>query len=145
MTVMPLRHVALTARTDQFEVVSRFYQDLFGWSKTRTMSAPHGGVHILADGRGGEIELLSREVVTRPARTAQPPGHICFSVPADEFDATIEAVRAAGVEVGEPRLSTPETRRELDENGTIRSDGGRHRYVFFYDPAENCVELSESS
>jgi predicted enzyme related to lactoylglutathione lyase len=83
MTVLPLRHVALTARTDQFDVVSDFYQRIFGWSKTRDMSAPHGRVHILADGLGGEIEL--------------------------------------------PRL-----------------DGESHRYVFFYDPAENCVELSES-
>jgi catechol 2,3-dioxygenase-like lactoylglutathione lyase family enzyme len=144
MTTLPLRHVALTARADQFEAVSDFYQGVFGWSKTRDMSAPHGRVHLLADGHGGEIELLSREVIVRPERTPQPPGHICFSVPAGDFDAIVAAVRAAGIEVGEPRVSTRQTRRELDESGKVRTDGGRHRYVFFYDPAENCVELSES-
>jgi len=145
MRVLPLRHVALTARNEQFESVSQFYQAVFGWTKTRDMSAPHGRVHILTDGQGGEIELLSREVVYRPPRAPQPPGHICFSVAAADFDATVAAIRSAGVEVGEPRVSSPETRREVDEQGRSHSGGGRHRYVFFYDAAENCVELSESS
>jgi catechol 2,3-dioxygenase-like lactoylglutathione lyase family enzyme len=138
-----MAHVALTVTFEDLDRVSSFYEDVFGWRKERELTGVFGRHQFLTDDHGSRIELVGRTVVERPRRTPDPPGHICFAVPDDEFDAVLQRARLAGVEVGEPSISTPESRHEVDATtGVVRVGSGESRYIFIDDPSGNCIEVS---
>lgn len=143
----PIRmaHVALTVTFDEFDDVSAFYQRVFGWRKERELNGSFGRHEFLGDGYGSHIELVARDVVERPRRTSEPPGHICFAVADDEFDAVLQRARDAGVEVGEPNVSTAAARNEtVTATGEPRS-APNSRHVFIDDPSGNCIEISSGA
>ena len=141
---IPIRmaHVALTATFEQFDSVSTFYRDVFGWRVERELNGTFGRHQFLTDDHGCHIELIARSEVVRGPRTPEPPGHICFAVPDEQFDDVLHRVRDAGVDVGEPSVSTPQTRNETDARGAARTGTGVSRHVFIDDPSGNCVEIS---
>ena len=141
----PIRmaHVGLTVRVDEFDRVSSFYQEVFGWTVERELHGDFGHHQFLTDGSGSHIELIAREVIERPKPTPEPPGHICFAVRDDQFDALLERARRTGVAVGDPNVSTPDSRREVDaRTGDARTGGRMSRYIFIDDPSGNCIEIS---
>jgi catechol 2,3-dioxygenase-like lactoylglutathione lyase family enzyme len=124
-TPIRMAHVALTVTFDEFDRVSDFYRDVFGWRTEREHNGAFGRHRFLTDGHGSHIELVARIVVERPRLTPEPPGHICFAVPEEELDAVLQRARGAGVEVAEPNVSTPELRNETDaRTGVPRSFAG---------------------
>jgi len=141
----PIRmaHVALTVTADELNEVSQFYQSVFGWTLEFEINGVFGHHQFLTDQHGARIELLTREVVERPKWTEDPPGHICFAVPEEEFDSLLERARNAGVDIGQPQVATSETRGETDpETGELRTGGGTSHFIFFDDPSGNCLEVS---
>jgi catechol 2,3-dioxygenase-like lactoylglutathione lyase family enzyme len=145
-TSMRMAHVALTVTFDEFDRVSDFYRDVFGWRTEREHNGAFGRHRFLTDGHGSHIELVARNVVERPRPTPEPPGHICFAVPDEELDAVLQRARDAGIEVAVPNVSTPELRNETDtRTGVPRTSAWISRYVFFDDPSGNCIEVSSGA
>ena len=143
---MRMAHVGLTVTFDEFERVSDFYQHVFGWQKEREITGIYGRNQFLTDGHGSRIELIARTVVDRLPPPPEPPGHICFGVPDEEFDGVLARAREAGIDVPEPNVSTPESRGEIDaRTGKPTTDGQVSRFVFLYDPSGNCLELSSGA
>ena len=143
----PIRmaHVALTVTFEQLDQVSDFYQRVFRWRKERELNGSFGRHQFLTDDHGSHIELVARDVIERPKRTPQPPGHICFAVPDDEFDAVLQRAREAGVDVGEPNVSTAAARNEVDATTGEPRSGANSRHVFIDDPSGNCIEISSGA
>lgn len=136
----PVTHIALTVRRGEFDKVSEFYQEVFGWQKAREIDGPWGPVMWLTDRQGFQLELLSRDEVDRPG--TQSLGHFCVSVPDEEFDAFVERLHNFGIEADEPKAHSREDLGDLDEEAAIYAAG---RFTFFADPSGNRIELSSRS
>ena len=94
MSVVRLEHVGLGAARGKYEETIRFYEQVFGWHRIK--ESP-GELAFIGDGAGGRLEILANDAPPLPN-----PHHLAFVVAPDQFDATMEALRAAGAQLDEP-------------------------------------------
>jgi catechol 2,3-dioxygenase-like lactoylglutathione lyase family enzyme len=111
-----LEHVGIGAAPDKYAQTIQFYERVFGWHRIKEHP---GEITFIGDGAGGRLEIL--------ANTAPPlalPHHLAFAVDLDEFEGTMEALRAAGAQLQKP-LTNP----------------FGDRLAFFTDPAGNVAQI----
>ncbi len=116
MSVVRLEHVGLGAARGKYEETIRFYEQVFGWHRIK--ESP-GELAFIGDGAGGRLEILANDAPPLPN-----PHHLAFVVAPDQFDATMEALRAAGAQLDEP-MTNP----------------FGDRLLFFSDPAGNRAQI----
>jgi glyoxylase I family protein len=116
-------HVAVSV-TD-LDAARDFYCDVLGFEELPRPDFGFPGLWL----RVGELQLHLGVVDEAPAPGPGFP-HFALYVPSEEFDATIEAVRAAGVKM----LGEPSTR--VDFGKTVRA-------AFVTDPSGNAIELTD--
>lgn len=109
---------------DDPHALKAFYEDVLGM---RTVLAnPNGNPagYFLADDRGGALEVIGRPDGARGVNQRYVC-HIAFVVPAEEFDATIDRLKALGHTFeAETVVDTPQMRT-----------------AFFNDPEGNRVQI----
>jgi len=107
-----INHLALVCR-DMGETV-KFYRDILGMPLIKTIALPDGGQHFFFDCGGGsslaffwwnEVPAAAPGIAS-VAQFPQSPksaigsmNHVAFDVPADELEACLERLKAAGVPV----------------------------------------------
>lgn len=112
MRTKGINHLALVCR-DMGETV-RFYRDLLGMPLIKTIALPDGGQHFFFDCGGGasvaffwwpEVPAAAPGIAS-VARFPQAPksavgsmNHVAFDMEADDLQASIKRLQAAGVEV----------------------------------------------
>ncbi len=116
MSVVRLEHVGLGAARGKYEETIRFYEQVFGWHRIK--ESP-GELAFIGDGAGGRLEILANDAPPLPN-----PHHLAFVVAPDQFDATMEALRAAGAQLDEPM-----------------TNAFGDRLLFFSDPAGNRAQI----
>jgi catechol 2,3-dioxygenase-like lactoylglutathione lyase family enzyme len=121
-TVSGYSHVAVSV-TD-LEAARDFYCDVLGFEVLPRPDFGFPGLWL----RVGELQLHLGVVEEAPSPGAGFP-HFALHVPTEEFDTTIEAMRAAGVKL----LGEPSTRIDF---GTIV------HAAFITDPSGNVIELT---
>ena len=122
-TVAGYSHIAISV-TDLDEARD-FYCDLLGFEVLPRPDFGFPGLWL----RVGSLQLHLGVVDEVPSAGPGFP-HFALYVPTDEFDATIESVRAAGVKM----LGEPSSR--VDFGTTVRA-------AFITDPAGNVIELTD--
>ena len=122
-TVSGYSHVAISV-TDLDEA-RNFYCDVLGFEVLPRPDFGFPGLWL----RVGTLQLHLGVVDEAPSAGTGFP-HFALYVPADEFDATIESVRAAGVKM----LGEPSSR--VDFGTTVRA-------AFITDPSGNAIELTD--
>jgi catechol 2,3-dioxygenase-like lactoylglutathione lyase family enzyme len=122
-TVSGYSHVAVSV-TD-LDTARDFYCDVLGFEELRRPDFGFPGLWL----RVGELQL-HLGVVEEPPSPGPGFPHFALYVPSEQFDGTIEAVRAAGVKM----LGEPSTR--VDFGTTVRS-------AFVTDPSGNVIELTD--
>ncbi|HET8631295.1 MAG TPA: VOC family protein [Thermomicrobiales bacterium] len=115
-TVRRLEHVGLGAARDRYEQTVRFYEDVFGWHRTREQP---GVLAFVGDGQGGRLEIFATD-----SPPLHDPHHLAFAVPQEDFERVAAAIRQAGAALDEPFIN----------------DFG-DRIVFFDDPAGNRAQI----
>jgi glyoxylase I family protein len=123
VTIAGYSHVALDV--DDLAEARRFYCDLLGFEELSRPELGFPGVWL----RVGDLQLHLSEVAAMPARQGGFP-HLALHVPAGDFAATTEALRAAGV-------------RFLGEPGSRVDFGTTVWAAFITDPAGNTIELTD--
>ena len=113
--MITLEHVGITTAREQFAATIEFYRDVFALQTVR--EAPD--YVFLSDGHGGRIEVQAYGGPALPH-----PGHLAFGVPPAQFDAILDAIRARGARVDEPRTMT-----------------SGDRICYFNDPAGNRAQI----
>ena len=63
--------------------------------------------------------------------------HLAFAMSKDEFEATFERIKAAGIEFGDAFDSVGNMRGPADESGAR----GMGKSLYFFDPDEHLVEI----
>ena len=122
MTVSGYSHVAVSV-TD-LDAARDFYRDVLGFEVPR----PDFGVPGLWL-RVGDLQL-HLGVADEPPSPGPGFPHFALYVPSEDFDATIDAVRAAGTKmVGEPST-------RVDFGTTVHA-------AFITDPSGNVIELTD--
>jgi len=116
-------HVAVSV-TD-LAAARDFYCDVLGFEELRRPDFGFPGLWL----RVGELQLHLGVVDEAPTPGPGFP-HFALYVPSEQFDATIEAVRAAGTKT----LGEPSTR--VDFGATVRA-------AFISDPSGNVIELTD--
>ena len=122
-TVSGYSHVAISV-TDLDEARD-FYCDVLGFEVLPRPDFGFPGLWL----RVGALQLHLGVVDEAPSAGPGFP-HFALYVPAEEFDATIEAVRAAGVKM----LGEPSSR--VDFGTTVHA-------AFITDPSGNVIELTD--
>jgi glyoxylase I family protein len=122
ITVTGFSHVAI-AVTD-LEAARAFYCDTLGFEELPRPDLGIPGMWL----RVGALQLHFIETDEMPTPGRGFP-HYALHVPTDRFDATVEALRAAGV----PFLGEPSSR--VDFGTTVLA-------AFVHDPAGNFIELT---
>ena len=122
-TVSGYSHIAISV-TDLDEARD-FYCDLLGFEVLPRPDFGFPGLWL----RVGTLQLHLGLVDEAPSAGAGFP-HFALYVPSDEFDATIESMRAAGVKM----LGEPSSRVDF---------GTPVRAAFITDPAGNAIELTD--
>ena len=122
-TVAGYSHIAISV-TDLDEARD-FYCDLLGFEVLPRPDFGFPGLWL----RVGSLQLHLGVVDEAPSAGSGFP-HFALYVPTDEFDATIESVRAAGVKM----LGEPSSRVDF---------GTPVRAAFITDPAGNVIELTD--
>jgi catechol 2,3-dioxygenase-like lactoylglutathione lyase family enzyme len=122
-TVSGYSHVAISV-TDLDEARD-FYCDLLGFEVLPRPDFGFPGLWL----RVGTLQLHLGVVDEAPSTGPGFP-HFALYVPADEFDATIESMRAAGVKM----LGEPSSRVDF---------GTPVRAAFITDPSGNAIELTD--
>ncbi len=122
-TVAGYSHIAISV-TDLDEARD-FYCDLLGFEVLPRPDFGFPGLWL----RVGSLQLHLGVVDEDPSAGPGFP-HFALYVPTDEFDATIESVRAAGVKM----LGEPSSRVDF---------GTPVRAAFITDPAGNVIELTD--
>jgi catechol 2,3-dioxygenase-like lactoylglutathione lyase family enzyme len=102
-----------------------FYCDVLGFEELPRPDFGFSGLWL----RVGELQLHLGVVDEVPSAGPGFP-HFALHVPTEEFDATIEAMRAAGVKM----LGEPSTR--VDFGTTVKA-------AFITDPTGNVIELTD--
>ena len=116
-------HVAIAV--DDLEAARKFYCGVFGFEEVRRPDFGFPGMWLTV----GSLQLHFVETDELPTPGKGFP-HYALRVPTDHYDATIEALRAAGV----PFIGEPITRVDF-ETITVRQ-------AFVSDPAGNVIELT---
>jgi predicted enzyme related to lactoylglutathione lyase len=111
-----LEHVGIGAARNRFEETVRFYEQVFGWHRIKEQP---GELAFIGDGRGGRLEVMARD---EPPLTL--PHHLAFVVDVTDFETTLAALRASGVQVQEPATNP--------FGDTM---------IFFTDPAGNVAQI----
>jgi catechol 2,3-dioxygenase-like lactoylglutathione lyase family enzyme len=122
-TVSGYSHVAVSV-TD-LDAARDFYCDVLGFEVLPRPDFGFPGLWL----RVGELQLHLAVADEAPTPAPGFP-HFALYVPTGEFDATIEAMRAAGVKM----LGQPSTR--VDFGKTVRA-------AFITDPSGNAIELTD--
>ena len=122
-TVSGYSHIAISV-TDLDEARD-FYCDLLGFEVLPRPDFGFPGLWL----RVGSLQLHLGVVDEAPSTGPGFP-HFALYVPTDEFDATIESVRAAGVKM----LGEPSSRVDF---------GTPVRAAFITDPSGNVIELTD--
>jgi glyoxylase I family protein len=122
-TVSGYSHVAVSV-TD-LNAARDFYCDVLGFEELPRPDFGFPGLWL----RVGTLQLHLGVVDEAPSTGPGFP-HFALYVPTEEFDATIEAVRAAGVKM----LGEPSTR--VDFGTTVHA-------AFITDPSGNVIELTD--
>ena len=116
-------HVAIAV--DDLEAARTFYCGVFGFEEIRRPDFGFPGMWLAV----GSLQLHFVETDELPTPGKGFP-HYALRVPTDDYDATIESLRSAGV----PFIGEPITRVDFD---TIMV-----RQAFVSDPAGNVIELT---
>ncbi len=116
-------HVAISV-TD-LDAAREFYCDVLGFEELPRPDFGFPGLWL----RVGALQLHMGVVDERPTTGPGFP-HFALYVPAEQFDSTIAAMRAAGVKM----LGEPSTR--VDFGTTVRA-------AFVTDPSGNVIELTD--
>ena len=122
-TVSGYSHVAVSV-TD-LDAARDFYCDVLGFEELPRPDFGFPGLWL----RVGSLQL-HLGVADEPPSPGPGFPHFALYVPSEEFDATIEAVRAAGVKM----LGEPSTR--VDFGKTVHA-------AFITDPSGNVIELTD--
>ncbi len=122
ITVTGFSHVAISA-TD-LDTARAFYCDVLGFEELPRPDLGIPGMWL----KVGDLQLHFVETDEMPTPGRGFP-HYALHVPTDQFDATMEALRAAGV----PFLGEPSSR--VDFGTTVLA-------AFVNDPAGNFIELT---
>jgi catechol 2,3-dioxygenase-like lactoylglutathione lyase family enzyme len=123
MTVSGYSHVAISV-TD-LDAARDFYCDVLGFEELPRPDFGFPGLWL----RVGSLQL-HLGVAEEPPSPGPGFPHFALYVPSEEFDATIEAVRGAGVKM----LGEPSTR--VDFGTTVHA-------AFITDPSGNVIELTD--
>lgn len=112
-----------------------FYAEVLGLAPFRETVGPAGrGLRL----PGGAVLLIfdPERSIRRgrgvPSHGAIGPGHVCFAIPPEAYDAWLAHLLAKGVEI-EQEITWPGPQG--------RDEGGPARSVYFRDPDGNSVEL----
>jgi predicted enzyme related to lactoylglutathione lyase len=112
-----LEHVGIGAGSvETYEKTVRFYEEVFGWHRTREVP---GDLAFVSNDAGDCFEIFASD-----APPLVQPHHLAFGVDKAEFDAVAARIRAAGATLEEP----------------FENPYG-DRIVFFTDPAGNAVQI----
>lgn len=122
-TVSGYSHVAISV-TD-LDTARDFYCDVLGFEELPRPDFGFPGLWL----RVGTLQL-HLGVTDEPPSPGPGFPHFALYVPTEQFDATIEAVRAAGVKM----LGEPSTR--VDFGATVHA-------AFITDPSGNVIELTD--
>jgi glyoxylase I family protein len=122
-TVTGYSHVAISV--NDLEQARAFYCDVLGFEVLPRPDLGFPGLWL----RVGALQL-HLGMADEPVSPGPGFPHFALYVPTDEFDATIEAVRAAGVKM----LGEPSTRVDF---------GTPVRAAFVTDPSGNVIELTD--
>ncbi|HYU39054.1 MAG TPA: VOC family protein [Acidimicrobiia bacterium] len=122
-TVSGYSHVAISV-TD-LDAARDFYCDVLGFEELPRPDFGFPGLWL----RVGSLQLHLGVAEEPPSPGAGFP-HFAIYVPSEQFDATIDAVRAAGVKM----LGEPSTR--VDFSTTVHA-------AFITDPSGNVIELTD--
>ncbi len=146
-------HVAMVS--SDMERTVDFYSNVLGMPLVKTLEIPGGGQHFFFDaGNGNSLAFFwfpgAPEAAPGIAAAGGLPGegslvsahgsmnHLAFDVPADEFDAYVEKLRAKGLEPsGVLNHDNSETTIAAEFH-----DGVFVRSVYFYDPDGILLEFA---
>ena len=123
ITVAGYSHVAIAV--DDLEAARAFYCGIFGFAE---LPRPEFGFPGMWLGVGDlQLHFVETDVLPTPGKGFP---HFALYVPTDQFQSTVDALRAAGV----PLLGEPSSR--VDFGRTVLA-------AFVRDPAGNVIELTD--
>ena len=148
-----INHLALVCR-DMDETV-RFYTEALRMPLVKTVALPDGGQHFFFDCGGGSLLAFFwwpdapaeapgiasvKDFPAEPKSAVGSMNHVAFDMAEDELEASIEALKAAGVHVSVPVVvnhddSAAGVAREMHDGVWVRS-------VYFRDPNGIMLEFA---
>ncbi|MBI5876669.1 MAG: VOC family protein [Chloroflexi bacterium] len=115
-----IEHMAISTTPETFAATVKFYTTVFGMKVIREVVDAKGrNIAFVSDGQGGRIEIMAYGLPAVPA-----PNHLAFGVSHADFDATVERLKASGVNVEPPMPA-----------------GSADRLGYFDDPAGNRSQI----
>ncbi|MEM1097452.1 MAG: VOC family protein [Planctomycetota bacterium] len=137
--VQGFHHAAIRAK--DFDVSVAFYAEVLGLTPKLAWGPPGNRAIMLDAGKGDYLEIFERPDAPATPHEPEPPLlHVAFRT--DALDATLEAVRAAGMEVTmEPKaVDIANTHAHGDLPAVVPV-----RIAFFRGPNGELVELFENA